>query len=174
MLFRSTFLAALLVTATAAPALAVEAPAQLLGLWQDRIGVGVAYGDPPIARNLQFVDPVAAAPLSRRPATRAVQPAASKPLENQSLNETVKPPPVDLMAPRYSADVPLPHPDLEGYAAPASRLNRPQPYVRGSDQGAILGIRVPLSASRAPAASQPNPTSRSSGSLSGLDGGFSR
>jgi hypothetical protein len=157
MLFRSTFLAALLVTATAAPALAVEAPAQLLGLWQDRIGVGVAYGDPPIARNLQFVDPV-----------------ASKPLENQSLNETVKPPPVDLMAPRYSADVPLPHPDLEGYAAPASRLNRPQPYVRGSDQGAILGIRVPLSASRAPAASQPNPTSRSSGSLSGLDGGFSR
>ena len=167
----------------------MEAGAQVLGLWHDRIGEGVAYGEPPVAGALLVVDPVAAVPVSRRPAppvvapvasplaapvaaVAAARPAALKTVENRSSNEAVKPPPVaDLMAPRYNPDVPLPHPDLEGYSAPAARLTRPQPYVRGSDHGAILGLRVPLSAARGSVTT--NPT-RSSSSLPGLDGGFSR
>ena len=188
MLFRSTLLAAFLATAGAAPAFSMEAGAQVLGLWHDRIGEGVAYGEPPVAGALLVVNPVAAVPGSRRPAPHVVAPVASplaapvaavaaarpaalKTVENRS-NEAVKPPPVaDLMAPRYNPDVPLPHPDLEGYSAPAARLTRPQPYLRGSDHGAILGLRVPLSAARGSVTT--NPT-RSSSSLPGLDGGFSR
>jgi hypothetical protein len=175
-LIRSTLLAAFLATASAVPALSMEPGAQVLGLWHDRVGEGVAYGEPPAAGVLLVVDPVAAVPVSRRPAPRAAvpvaaaHPAALKPAEHQSLNEGVKPPPVsDLMAPRYNPDVPMPHPDLEGYSAPASRLNRPQPYVRGTDHGAVLGLRVPLNR-----ASVPSSPTRSSGSLPGLDGGFSR
>ena len=171
---------------TAAPAFSTEAGFQPLGLWQERIGEGVAYGEPPAAGSLLVVDPVAAVPVSRRPAPRpaapvatpvaapvpAPRPVALKPEAKQSLNEAVKVPPVvDLMAPRYDAEVPMPHPDLEGYAAPAARLNRPQPYVRGTDHGAVLGVRVPLSANRA---SGTTSSTRSSGALNGLDGGFGR
>jgi hypothetical protein len=170
--------------ATAAPAFSAERGVQALGLWQDRIGEGVAYGEPAAAGVLQIVDPVAAVPVaapavSPRPAARAVAPAtpaprptALKPVENQASREVLAPPPLtNLMAPRYDADVPMPHPDLEGYAAPAAQLNRAQPYFRGSDQGAVLGVRVPLAANRVPITSKPT---RSSGGLNGLDGGFSR
>ena len=182
-MYRSTLLAALLAVTTAAPAFSSEAGFQPLGLWQEHIGEGVTYGEPPAAGSLLVVDPVAAVPVSRRPAPRPVattvaapvavpRPVALKPEAKQSLNEAVKAPPVvDLMARRYDAEVPMPHPDLEGYAAPSARLNRPQPYVRGTDHGAVLGVRVPLSANRAPATTN---STRSSGALNGLDGGFGR
>jgi hypothetical protein len=170
------FLAAFLAAAFSAPAFSAEAGAQLLGLWQDRIGDGVAYGEPTANGVLTVVDPVASLPVSRRPAPRAMtpssRPAALQSGDPQSSPEAATLPPVgDLMAPRFNPDVPLPHPDLQGYAAPAAKLTRAQPYVRGSDQGAVLGLRVPLSPARGSASSMPT---TSSGSLRGLDGGFGR
>ena len=77
--------------------------------------------------------------------------------------------PIDLMQRPYDPDVPLPHPSLQGYQAPAPRLTKPQPFVRGEDHGGVFGLRVPFGADRVPITTK---HTRSSGSLSSPDAGI--
>lgn len=155
---KAVFMAAFLAVATAAPV-----GAQELGLWQNRIGEGIAYGEPRQIEGLSATDPVAALPIAPRPPARAaaavapkptVAPVAAKPAVK--LPEVPAPAPVvtDLMLQGYNPDLPLPHPDIEGIG-PGRRLSAsPRPYVRGGDDGAVFGLTMPIAANRIPITSK--------------------
>lgn len=162
---RLVFMAAFLAIASAAPA-----GAQELGLWQRHIGEGVAYGEPRNAEALSVTDPVAALPIAPRLVARAAAPvvrapALAKPVEPQPVLSSV---PADRMD-TYNPDLPLPHPDLDGFG-PARRVSTaPRPYLRGDDQGAVFGLTVPLSPNRVPLTAK---TTRSGAAGSAFGGGF--
>lgn len=154
---KAVFVAAFLAIATAVPA-----GAQELGLWQNRIGEGIAYGEPRQVESLAATDPVAALPISPRPparaAARVAAPAAPTPTPAaaKAPQPAVAPPAVvsDLMMQGYNPDLPLPHPDLEG-VGPGRRVSTsPRPYIRGDEHGAVFGLTMPLGANRIPLASK--------------------
>ena len=147
---RTVFVAFLLAIASVAPA-----GAQELGLWQNRVGEGVAYGEPRNIDGLAATDPVAALPIAPRPSARAAAPVAAAPVaRTPALATPVEPQPLVAPAPldrmnTYNPDLPLPHPDLEGFG-PARRVSTsPRPYLRGDDHGAVFGVTVPFAPNRA-------------------------
>ncbi len=135
---------------------AVVAPvaAQDLGFWQNRIGQGVAYGEPGSAVPVKPADPVAALPIASRPVAPPLRrPAATTAAPVEA--PTAEPAPVEgpvgnFLSRPYDADVPLPHPDLAGMDGPGRRGTRPHPFARGEQGGGVFGLTVPLPVARAP------------------------
>jgi hypothetical protein len=170
-LHRDVLAAAFLALVSVAP----SAGAQELGLWQSRVGEGVAYGEPRAGEALVATDPVAA--IAPSPAVRATAPAApagaapapaiAKAIEAPAPVVAV-PVVIDRMN-TYNPDLPLPHPDLQGFG-PAKRVSTsPRPYLKGDDHGAVFGVTVPLGANRVPIATK---ATRSGGGPGPAEGGF--
>lgn len=148
---RMVFLAGLLAVTCVAPV-----GAQDLGLWQDRVGEGITYGEPATAGPLSAVDPVRALPAVLPPAAArpvrlpaSATPVAVKPAGNNALAAATTDGPVgNFLARPRDPDAPLPHPDIEGMQGQRRGWAGPHPYARGGQGGGSFGLSVPLPAER--------------------------
>ena len=135
-----------------------------LGVWEPYVNEGILYGEPSAVLRIEPADPVRGVPIATRPTgppppvQRFARIAALAPNllapnllidpeEKPALSALGREGPVDNFLSRpHAADVPLPHPDLQGMLGPAPRSTAPRPYARGGDGGATVGLTLPIPA----------------------------